>query len=187
MQKSATGALLGLSLLFSLSAFAQDRPTAATDVTKADLDAVFATLGNSIDKQVKIVDIGSDTNVAVGILHRGEMRSESNVSGIVHHQVTEVYYILEGSGTLLTGGPIAGVREFPADSSAVTELIGPSAMGTFTSGTRRPVSAGDVVVIPAGVPHGFSHIEIGGVSYLSIRVDPEQVLPAGWVNPVLSR
>ena len=187
MAKSAAEVLLGLCLLLSVSARAQDRPTAATDVTKVELDAVFATLGDSIDKQVKIVDIGSDTNVAVGILHRGELRSEGDVGGIVHQQVTEVYYILEGSGTLLTGGPIADVREFPVDSSAVTELIGPSAMGTFTSGTSRPVSAGDVVVIPAGVSHGFSHIETGGVSYLSIRIDPEQVLPAGWVNPVLSR
>ena len=44
---------------------------------------------------------------------------------------------------------------------------------------RRPL-----FVIPAGVFHGYSHIE-DSISYLSIRVDPDQVLPAGYVNPLL--
>lgn len=185
MLRIAMPLILGLGLLLALPTAAQDRPTSASDVTKAELDAVFATLGDSIDKQVKIV--GSDTDVAVGILHRGELESEGDVGAIVHHQVTEVYYILDGSGTLVTGGPIDAAREFPSDSGVVAELVGPSAIGTFDSGTSRPVSAGDVVVIPAGVPHGFSQIAAAGVSYLSIRVDPDQVLPAGWVSPVISR
>ena len=46
MRKSATAALFGMSLLFSVSALAEDRPTTATDVTKAELAAVFATLGS---------------------------------------------------------------------------------------------------------------------------------------------
>ena len=185
MLRIAMPLILGLGLLLALPTAAQDRPTSASDVTKAELDAVFATLGDSIDKQVKIV--GSDTDVAVGILHRGELESEGDVGAIVHHQVTEVYYILDGSGTLVTGGPIDAAREFPSDSGVVAELVGPSAIGTFDSGTSRPVSAGDVVVIPAGVPHGFSQIAAAGVSYLSIRVDPDQVLQAGWVSPVISR
>lgn len=187
MPRIALPLILGLGLLLALPTAAQDRPTSATDVIKAELDAVFATLGDSIDKQVKIVDIGSDTDVAGGILHRGELESEGDVGAIVHHQVTEVYYILDGSGTLVTGGPIDAAREFPSDSGVVAELVGPSAIGTFDSGTSRPVSAGDVVVIPAGVPHGFSQIAAAGVSCLSIRVDPDQVLPAVWVSPVISR
>jgi quercetin dioxygenase-like cupin family protein len=53
-------------------------------------------------------------------------------------------------------------------------------------GERRTVTAGDVVVIPAGVLHGWVEIP-EQVTYLSVRPDPDRVLPAGYVNPVLER
>ena len=171
-------------ILAPVAALAQG-PTDATDVLKADIEKVFDSLGNSIDKQVKVVDIGKDTNVAVGILHRGEMTSEAGqVGAIVHHDVTEVYYIISERGTLVTGGPLSNTREFPADSESVRELIGPSGGGTFQGGRSRAIGPGDVVVIPGGVPHGFSQID-EAVKYLSIRVDPDQTLPAGYINPVI--
>ena len=37
-----------------------------------------------------------------------------------------------------------------------------------------------------GVPHGFSRVP-DRIQYLSIRVDPDQVLPAGAVNPVIKK
>ncbi len=46
------------------------------------------------------------------------------------------------------------------------------------------ITTGDVVVIPAGVAHGFSRI-LNQVTYLSIRVDPDQVLPAGYKHPLI--
>ena len=39
-----------------------------------------------------------------------------------------------------------------------------------------------MVVIPAGVPHGFRHIQ-DQITYLSIRVDPDQTLPVGYLHP----
>lgn len=179
--------VLGIVALVGLCpvvASAQQR--GAIDITKAEIEAVYATLGQSIDKQIRVVDIGKDTNVAVGILERGALETEGAVGAIVHHDVTEVYYILEGGGTLVTGGPLSDTREFPPDSGAVKELIGPSGQGVFQAGVSREVSAGDVVVIPGGVPHGFSHIP-DRVKYLSIRVDPDQVLPAGYVNEVIAK
>ncbi len=173
-----------VAIVFPAVARAQSR--VATDVTKAEIDAVYESLGRSIDKQIKVVDIGKSTNVAVGILERGALESEGQVGAIVHHDVTEVYYILEGGGTLVTGGPLENTQEFPPDSAAVTELIGPSGRGTFQGGVSREVLAGDVVVIPGGVPHGFSRIP-DRIKYLSIRVDPDQVLPAGYVNPVIEK
>jgi len=176
--------MVALVGVFPVVASAQQ--TGATDITKAEIEAVYATLGQSIDKQIRVVDIGKDTNVAVGILERGALETEGAVGAIVHHDVTEVYYILEGGGTLVTGGPLSDTREIPPDSGAVKELIGPSGQGVFQAGVSREVSAGDVVVIPGGVPHGFSHIP-DRVKYLSIRVDPDQVLPAGYVNEVIAK
>lgn len=178
------GAVMTPLLLCPIAATAQS--DVATDVTKAEIETVYDSLGDSIDKQIKVVDIGQDTNVAIGILERGTLAEQAEVGAIVHHDVTEVYYILAGGGTLVTGGPLENTREFPADNTSVLELIGPSGGGTFLAGESREVSAGDMVVIPGGVPHGFSHIP-DRVKYLSIRVDPDQVLPAGYVNPVLAK
>ena len=44
---------------------------------------------------------------------------------------------------------------------------------------------GDIVVIPAGVPHGFRHIQ-DQVTYLSVRVDPDQTLPTGYAHPSIA-
>ena len=62
--------------------------------------------------------------------------------------------------------------------------VGPIELGTFVGGERRNVSVGDVVVIPAGVLHGWVEIP-DHVRYLSIRPDPDRVLPAGYVNPAI--
>lgn len=169
---------------FTTVAHAQSR--GATDVTKTEIEAVYESMGQSIDKQIKVVDIGKDTHVGIAILERGALASQEEVSAIVHHDVTEVYYILSGSGTLVTGGPVENMREFPSDSAALIELVGPTGGGTFQAGVSREVSEGDVIVIPGGVAHGFSSIP-DRVKYLSIRIDPDQFLPAGFVSPELAR
>lgn len=166
----------------SSSLYAQ-RPTTATHVPRAEIMTVFEHMGETIDQQIRVVDIGDEVNVGVGILQRIGTRTEGEaVNAIVHHRVTEVYYVLSGSGTLVTGGDESDGREFPADNISVLELIGPSGSRVVTNGQTRTISTGDVVVIPAGVPHGFRNIQ-DQITYLSIRVDPDQVLPTGYVHP----
>jgi hypothetical protein len=46
------------------------------------------------------------------------------------------------------------------------------------------VGPGDIVIIPPGVLHAFSQIT-DHVTYLSVRPDPDRVLPGGYVNPLL--
>jgi len=49
---------------------------------------------------------------------------------------------------------------------------------------RKVVKVGDMIFIPAGVPHGWT--EIGDhVDYLSVRPDPDRVIPALYTNPLL--
>jgi quercetin dioxygenase-like cupin family protein len=63
----------------------------------------------------------------------------------------------------------------PDDPDA--EVIGPGQRGRAILGGRsRRISAGDMVIIPAGVPHGFSEIETP-LRYLVVRVDTGQTLP----------
>lgn len=177
---SACAAILGL---FSTGAFAQEAAT-ATFVPKSEIMTALAAITNLPDQQVRVVDIGNNINVAVGILHREATHTEEgeNASGLVHHDITEVYYVISGSGVLVTSNETSGGREVPAESEVVKELVGPSAFRTILNGQTMSIAAGDVVVIPAGVGHGFRHIE-DEVTYLSVRVDPDQVLPAGYKHP----
>ena len=186
MQTLILGLVTALFTMLPAIALAQDRPTSATDITQTDIDTVLESPDGGIDRQIQVVDIGG-SHVAVGILHRGPTTTEGDaVRGIVHSQVTEVYYVLSGSGTLMTGGTLVDPQPRAPDSESVTVLVGPSDAGTASNGHSRSVSAGDVIVIPAGVFHGWSEIE-DHVTYLSVRPDPDRVLPAGYVNPALER
>ena len=125
--------LVTAALFFALTSvsFAQAQ-TNATHIPSAEIMTVYENLGDTIDQQIRVVDIGDDINVAVGVLRRLETRTEGEeVTSIIHHRITEVYYILSGSGILVTGGDETDAAEFPADITAVRELIGPS-------GRRRP-------------------------------------------------
>jgi quercetin dioxygenase-like cupin family protein len=52
--------------------------------------------------------------------------------------------------------------------------------------TSQEVKTGDIIIIPEGVPHGFSAIP-DHVTYLSIRPDLKKVLQHGYVNPALKK
>jgi mannose-6-phosphate isomerase-like protein (cupin superfamily) len=157
-------------------------PKTAIDVTNAEILTVLKMA--QTDQQLKVVDIGK-YNVGVGILHRGAMKSGAvGVSGLSHNQVTEVYYVISGGGTLVTGGAMPAPRTEAAESATVKVLVGPSMSGVFQNGQSRKVGAGDVVIIPAGVPHGFSEI-VDHIDYLAVRMDPDHVLPAGYVHDAI--
>ncbi|MED5412895.1 MAG: cupin domain-containing protein [Pseudomonadota bacterium] len=177
--------LAAILLCFIPTGLLAQVPDNATHISAGEIMTVFEALGETIDQQIRIVDIGDDINVAVGILRRAGNRTEGEeVNAIIHHRVTEVYYVLSGSGVLVTGGEESNAQEFPDNITAVMELIGPSGSRTVINGQVQTISAGDIVVIPAGVPHGFRHIQ-DQVTYLSIRVDPDQTLPTGYIHPVL--
>ena len=106
---------------------------------------------------------------------------------IAHDQQTEGYLIVSGSGTLVTGGKIVNGRRSPAESEVTKILNGPSCSGTTTGAdvVKKVVKTGDIIIIPAGVPHGWSDIP-EHVVYLSFRPSA-RVLEAGYVNPALKK
>jgi len=157
----------------------------AVDVTNADIRATIknAPADGVMDQQIRVVDIGR-YNVAVGVLHRAAKAKQTAIS---HAQVTEVYHIIEGAGTLVTGGDMVEPTPSPADGNIVKVLVGPSTGGTsIRGGQGRKVGPGDVIVIPPGVAHWFSAVE-SDMNYLVVRVDADHVLPAGYVNPAIGR
>ena len=106
---------------------------------------------------------------------------------IAHDQQTEGYLIISGGGTLVTGGKIVNGRKSAPDAEVTKVLNGPSCSGPAVGAdvVKRVVKTGDIIIIPAGVPHGWT--DIGDhVDYLSFRPSA-RVLEAGYTNPALKK
>ena len=108
-------------------------------------------------------------------------------TGIAHDHQTETYIIVSGTGTLVTGGRIVNGRQSAPQSPVTLVLNGPSCSGVIAGDNvvKRVVKTGDIIIIPAGVPHGWSDIP-DHVDYLSVRPDPDRVLKP-YVHPVLQK
>jgi hypothetical protein len=106
---------------------------------------------------------------------------------IAHDSQTEGYLVISGSGTLVTGGKIVNGAKSGPDNQVTTELNGPSCSGTAVGAdvVKKVVKTGDIIIIPAGVPHGWTDIT-DHVDYLSFRPS-QRVLTAGYVNPAIKK
>jgi hypothetical protein len=156
----------------------------ATDISSAEIQSlVQKTASERIsDQAIRVVSINGEYNVGVGVVHRAKTSGAQAGGGIEHSQITEIYHVIEGNGTLVTGGSMDSLSEFPPDSPVVTVLNGPSTRGgPIQNGVTRKIGPGDVVIIPPNTPHWFSEIPTEKIVYLVVRVDPHKILPAGYV------
>jgi len=156
----------------------------ATDVSNTEIQSlVQKTASERIsDQAIRVVSINGEYNVGVGVVHRARTSGAQAGGGIEHSQITEIYHVIEGNATLVTGGSMGNLSEFPADHPVVTVLNGPSTRGgPIQDGVSRKIGPGDVVIIPPNTPHWFSEITSDQIVYLVVRVDPHKVLPAGYV------
>jgi mannose-6-phosphate isomerase-like protein (cupin superfamily) len=183
---SRSPGFVALLALASAAVVAQDKPppTVAFDITAAEVQAILKAPTGGGDRQMRVVDVGK-YNVSVGVLIRGKTTPGAPVNAIAHAHVTEVYYVVSGEGTLLTGGDVENIKPFPADTDVVKIAVGASSTGTFKKAAQtRKVGPGDIVIIPPGVFHGFTDVA-DHVHYVSVRPDPDHVLPAGYVHPLI--
>src|SRR6188768_2056132 len=185
MQRTIVGTMAGLVVLAQAVTFTQaPKPVLATDITAAQIQAVLSAPSASADRLITAVDMGN-YNVGVGVLRRTPTKPGAPVGAINHEHISEIYYIISGTGTLLTGGTVTNPRAVAADNEIVKVVVGPSNQGTFDKpAQRRKVGPGDVVVIPPGVYHGFDEVTTG-IDYLAVRPDPNKVLPAGYLHPAV--
>lgn len=183
MQRAIVGVL---AILFACLTTARAQSQAApppggtTHVTQAEIQAAVTKTASARvgDQQVRVVDINGEYHVGVGVVHRSK---PSGPNSIEHSQIAEVYHVMEGSATLVTGGTMENPKPAAPDSNVVKVLNGPSTNGgRITGGQSWKVSVGDVIVIPPNTPHWFSDIESDQIVYLVIRIDPHRVLPAGY-------
>jgi len=94
-------------------------------------------------------------DLKVQIAHRA---SQGEVE--IHDKETDTFYILDGSATLITGGTMVGGR-VPEPNQHRGKSI--------TGGEAHQLTKGDVVVIPAGIPHWFKEVP-RSIDYYVVKV-----------------
>jgi hypothetical protein len=95
-----------------------------------------------IDQQVRDVDIGK-ANVGIGIVYRGKLDAPSPNSVAEHDLVSEVYHVIDGSGTLVLGPDILDMKRRPATDETVRFFNGPGNNGSsIRDGVSYQLKAG---------------------------------------------
>ena len=141
----------------------------AVFITKDDFaKALAARASGSALGVVGAVRAGDD-RINVDVLRR----DTPDEGPVIHTVVTEIYYITDGGGDFATGGTLADPKPMMTNGKPTNPAsIGPSLKGpSIIGGSTRHVAAGDVVMLPPGVPHGFTKLD-GHVTYMVVRVNP---------------
>lgn len=80
---------------------------------------------------------------------------------LVHAASADVWVVQAGTATAITGGQLADSQKRPnSDDAAGSSIRG---------GVEQPLGAGDVLYVPAGMPHGFKNVK--GFRAFLIRFD----------------
>jgi mannose-6-phosphate isomerase-like protein (cupin superfamily) len=153
-----------LAVLVAISAVAQTPPLPATFVPNADIQTFIDALPRNAvsDKPIRSVDVGGYHVAVYGVYRPKSVRQEANRHDT---KVTEIYYILDGNATLVTGGALRDPHPLSPGSTTFQS-------SRIEGGSTRRVSRGDVVIIPGRTPHWFSEQD-GDLRYLIFRPDPE--------------
>jgi mannose-6-phosphate isomerase-like protein (cupin superfamily) len=142
---------LGLSLLAQRAGVPPASYMSAADISNGLSTAVAADAA-----------AGAAVTITPGIAVRRRTGGGEPQYAIIHPLSMEIYYIIEGTASLVTGGALDPPPPAPADPDVVRSK-------TIKNGLTRRVAKGDVIVVPPGTPHWFNAID-GTITYLESRV-----------------
>ena len=156
MRSAAATLLLSTLLITSLAAQSQappppPAPAPGSPATYKSAEALAAVL-----KAAKPTAGGMTTSgISTTEQYRINIVKRAQPAGaIAHAGNTELHYIIEGSGTIVTGGKIVRGAS-PGDA-------------TIEHGVTQHVKPGDVVIVPADSPHWYSKVD-SAITYLEVR------------------
>jgi len=131
--KSSSKAVLALAAASLLGlAYAAAQPEAVIHIGHEKVDATFAKGGLLLQtNNYKIM--------------AGRRSGPGTVE--IHEKDTDIFYIVDGTATFITGGKANEVKEKSPGEFGAKDILG---------GQARHLAKGDVIVIPNGVPHWFT-------------------------------
>jgi mannose-6-phosphate isomerase-like protein (cupin superfamily) len=151
-------AIAAVTVLVCVSAFAQQGgrgaapapaptdPAVGTVMTAAELSAALAKLGT--DRPNSSVRVFSLSPYTINVEHRAPLPQNA----AVHDTEAELFYVVDGSGTMVTGGKLL------PDNKGIE------------GGTPHKLNKGDFVMVPKGVPHWFSQIDRPVLNVMSFHL-----------------
>lgn len=175
MKKNLWSAVMMMAAVgISPAATAQDGGSII--INKKEVEAVFeqglavlATGDTVSDIVVRHVDVGEEF-MGVSVVQRPKTAVAEFETGISHVDLDEIYYIVSGEGTMVTGGQFVDAQETHSD------LLGAMHRGRIEGGVLQKVKPGDIAIIPKGMPHGWHEIVTDNIGYIIFRGDPNQVM-----------
>ena len=131
--KSISKAILALAAASSIGlVYAAVQPEGVIHIGHEKVDAIFAKGGLLLQtNNFKIM--------------AGRRSGPGTVE--IHEKDTDIFYIVDGTATFITGGKANEVKEKSPGEFGAKEIVG---------GEARHLAKGDVIVIPNGVPHWFT-------------------------------
>ena len=78
----------------------------------------------------------------------------------IHTLDTDLVYVLEGSAVFVTGGSVPDAKTIEPNELRGSKIVG---------GESRRIAKGDVIVVPAGIPHMFTDVR-GSLNYYVVKV-----------------
>jgi quercetin dioxygenase-like cupin family protein len=126
---------------------------AASDATVEYFDSAAVRRAFANGKPLLAGDDGRNFKV-MGLRRHGPGEVE------VHDADTDIFYVVEGHATFVTGGTLTGGKH-----TAAEEIRG----GTLGGGETHHLTQGDVIVIPKGVPHWFKEVP-DSIEYFVVKV-----------------
>jgi len=154
--KPFTAAGIAFALIGAAQAQAQTPPDPTGFANAAEVRAVVAKIAHDIKPNEDMVYhpllSAAPYTVAVEYWVRPKQAA-------AHLTEAELVYVLEGSGTLVSGGTMPDAHHWYGETNG----------GTISGGTTRPLKPGDVVLVPEGVPHWFG-IDGGKLVMLTLHM-----------------
>jgi mannose-6-phosphate isomerase-like protein (cupin superfamily) len=137
------------TLALAAAAAAADAPPAAVYKTGTELTAGLKS--STANTEMLTSEVQNTDRHRINIVRRTKA-----AGAVAHEGFAELHHIVEGSGTLVTGGTIARAAD------------GRPASATIQNGVSRHVAKGDVILIPSGMPHWYKDLD-GTITYLEVR------------------
>ena len=144
-------------------------PPGATYLSAAELreiaDSMGARAAREPGRQIPGQFLTRDSVLSVLVLRR-----DTSGRPEVHERVADIFVIQAGGATVVSGGRVEGARLMEPGEWNGGRIVPDTGVTSATRPiSRRATGPGDVVVIPAGVPHQVEVPRGGFVTYVIIK------------------